>query len=94
MTKSEMKALAKYTIALEEHINAEMRKIFDKEGDEIAMNVLLNVGTSMLAKTMLLAPESHRDDLVGVLATLIDVKVQEGGAMIESFKAIGNAMVH
>ena len=94
MKKKDIKALAKYTQELEEHINTTMRHIYDTEADGIPMNVLLNVGTSMLAKTLLLAPEEARDNLVGVLATLIDAKVQEGGAMIESFKAIGNAMVH
>ena len=94
MKKSEMKAIGNHTIDLEDQVNTVMRKIFNEHGDDVAMNVMLNVGTSMLAKTLLLAPEEARDDLVGVLATLIDAKVQEGGALIESFKAIGNAMVH
>jgi hypothetical protein len=94
MKKSEMKALAHHTMDLEDHINTVMRKILTQHGEDVAMNVLLNVGTSMLAKTLLLAPEEARDDLVGVLATLIDAKVKEGNAMIESVKVIGNAMVH
>ncbi len=94
MKKSEMKALANHAMDLEDHINTVMRKILEKEGDDVAMNVLLNIGTTMLAKTLLLAPEEARDNLVGVLATLIDAKMQEGEAVLESFRAIRSAMVH
>ena len=94
MKKKDIQALAKHTQELEEHINNTMRHIYDTEADGIPMNVLLNVGTSMLAKALLLAPEESRDDLVGVLATLIDAKMQEGEAMLESFKAIHGAMMH
>ena len=94
MKKKDIKALAKYTQELEEHINNVMRGVYDNESEGIAMNVLLNVGTSMLAKALLLAPEEVRDNLVGVVAMLIDAKMQEGEAMLESFKAIHSAMVH
>jgi len=94
MTKSELEALAKQTIELEEHVNSVIKALFDKEGETIAMNVMLNVGTSMLAKALLLAPEEARDHLVGILAHLIDAKMQEGEAVIESYRAISSAMMH
>ena len=94
MKKKDIKALAKYTQELEEHINTTMRRIYDTESESLPMNVLLNVGTTLLAKALLLAPEDARDDLVGVLATVIDAKMQEGEAMLESFKAIHGAMMH
>ena len=94
MDKKDIKALAKHTQALEEHINKVMTDVYDNESEGIAMNVLLNVGTSMLAKALLLTPEEVRDNLVGVVAMLIDAKMGEGEAMLESFKAIRSAMVH
>ena len=94
MTKSELEALAKQTIELEEHVNSVIKALFDKEGETIAMNVMLNVGTSMLAKALLLAPEEARDHLVGILAHLIDAKMKEGEAVIESYRAISSAMMH
>ena len=94
MTKTELKALTKNTVELEEHVNGVIRALFDSEGETIAMNVMLNVGTSMLAKALLLAPEEARDHLVGILAHLIDAKMKEGEAVIESYRAISGAMMH
>ena len=94
MKKKDIKALAKYTQELEDHINTTMRRIYDTESESLPMNVLLNVGTTLLAKALLLAPEDARDDIVGVLATVIDAKMQEGEAMLKSFKAIHGAMMH
>ena len=94
MKKKDIKALAKYTQELEEHINTTMRRIYDTESESLPMNVLLNVGTTLLAKALLLTPEDARDDVVGLLATVIDAKMQEGEAIIESAKAIHGAMMH
>ena len=94
MKKSEMKYLDNHVVELDHHINSKMAEILNKHGDEVAMNVMMNLGTSLLAKAILLTPDDLQEKLEEVFAMMTDAKVKEGKAAIASLMVIGNAMVH
>jgi len=77
---------------LDHMIHHRITETIDELGEDIALGVLVCLGTSLIAKAVLLAPARSRDELGVVITKTIAVKLAEGGAALESAKAIGKAM--
>ncbi len=76
---------------LENFINTKMSRVVRDHGANIALNVMTNVGTTVLAKALVMAHGEHRQ-LMGILFNIVDAKAQEGTAAINSLIAISKAM--
>ena len=94
MEKETIDTLRQYVEKLEAQSNKDLREIYDAHGETIALNAMLNLGTSLIAKALLMAPEEAHSTLIGVMAKLVDAKVEEGSAFIESMMTLDKAMMH
>jgi len=77
--------------SMESNINKKMQSVVNQYDTLVAMNILVNVGTSILAKALILAQDDHLK-LRKVLIDVIDGKVEEGRAAVNSLVAISKAM--
>jgi hypothetical protein len=92
MDKREIDAIQKISEALEIRISQTLRDTMDQYDEGVALNVLINVGTSMLAKGLIMTDPSNRDNVENIAFRITQMKVQEGHAAVESLMAIGRAM--
>ena len=76
---------------LEYQIMEAMRDVLDEHHMGIATNVLVNVGTSLLAKALIMVHPELRPHIQLVAYKAIDGKVGEGLAAVESLVAISKA---
>ena len=58
----------------------------------VAAYVLINIGTTMLAKAIVLVRPEHKDTVIAAIANAMSLKVREGEAAVESLMAIDKAM--
>ena len=77
---------------LEEVINGEIKEVLEQHNKGVAANVLINVGTSLLAKAVILVTPDHRDSVYELIVMALNSKIKEGDAAVESLMAIGKAM--
>lgn len=73
-------------------IHRRVDQTIDDWGEMIALGVLIGLGTSLIAKAVLLTPENKRDEVGQVITKTIAIKLAEGGAALEGDKAIKKAM--
>lgn len=90
--EEDIEIIQQICMEMEERLNNELRMILNKHGKGIATNVLINIGTSMLAKSIILVREEHRAMVYEVVVSSLNEKIKEGDAAVESLMAIGRAM--
>ena len=88
----ELDTIKKIVEGLEERMNNSMRDVIEQYGPNVATNVLVNLGTTMIAKALILVHPEARPHIQYVTYQAIDGKVEEGHAAVESLMAIGKAM--
>jgi hypothetical protein len=76
---------------LEEHFNSVLRNVVEEHDLGIASNVLINVGSSMLAKALLMVQPEVRGTVQYIAYKAVDDKIEEGYAAIYSMMAIDKA---
>lgn len=77
---------------VEAEVNARMAQIIEQFGVYGVMTALVNVGTAVVAKAIVLTQDNKRDELRATLEMLIDTRVQDGDAAIKSAVIITQAM--
>jgi len=92
MDNREIKAIKKVSESIEIGNNEIMKSVIERYSPEVAINVMINVSTSMLAKALIMTDPSNREHLEKIMIKLTQMKVDEGHAAIESVMAIGRAM--
>lgn len=93
MTEDEsIEVIKKIVESMEERMNNTMRDVLEQYDLGIATNVLVNIGTSMLAKALLMVTPEQRAHIQYVAYKAVDGKIEEGQAAIESLMVIGKAM--
>ena len=78
--------------AMEEHCNKQMAMIIPRHGLNGALTALVNLGTGLVAKAMVMVPPENRDSVLLTVQMLIDSRTEEGVAAVESSLAITKAM--
>lgn len=92
MDKRVIDAIQKISESLEIKVSATLKDAIEQYDESVAMNVLINVGTSMLAKALIMTDPSNRDNVENIAFRITQMKVEEGHAAVESMIAISKAM--
>ena len=92
MDKEKLEAIHTTTDSLELRVNDTMKDVLEQYDPDVAVNVLINVATSMLAKALIMSDPEQRVHLAHIAERFTAVKVKEGHAAVESLMAIGKAM--
>ena len=93
MEEENIDVIAEVSEAMERATNETLKAVTEQWGPEVAINVLINVSTSMLAKALIMNDPGHRDVVEEVAMRFVRMKVKEGHAAVESMIAISKAMV-
>ena len=93
MNKREIDAIHKVSESLEVKVSEVLKDVIEQYNESVAMNVLINVGTSMIAKALVMTEPSNRDNVENIAFRITQMKVEEGHAAVESMMAIGKAML-
>ena len=93
MEKREIDAIQKISESLEMRLNATLKDAIEQYNESVAINILINVGTSMLAKALIMTDPSNRDNVENIAFRIVQMKVEEGHAAVVSVLAIGKAML-
>jgi hypothetical protein len=88
----DLSALDKAIQSIESQINVEMNEIVDEHGLHGLLTALVNVGTALLSKAIVLTQDEKRDLLITTIDMLVDSRVHEGDAAIKSSVIITKAM--
>jgi len=72
--------------------NRRMAEIMDQFGTTGMLTAFVNIGTSFIAKALIMTNEKNREPLLLTIQMLIDSRTREGDAIIESSLAITRAM--
>lgn len=92
MDKREIDAIQKISESMEIRTNETMKDVLEQYDMNVAINVLINVATSMLAKGLIMTDPHRRDHLAEIAFRITELKVDEGHAAVESLMAINKAM--
>jgi hypothetical protein len=92
MDKREIDAIQKISESLEIRVSQTLKDVMEQYDEGVALNVLINVGTSMLAKGLIMTDPSNRDNVENIAFRIVQMKVEEGHAAVESLMAISKAM--
>jgi ribonuclease BN (tRNA processing enzyme) len=92
MNRNEIQTIAELSEALEVRNNEYFRNVLETHDNHIAMNVLINVATSMLAKALIMSHPESREAMWNATLNIVDAKVAEGHAAVVSLMAIDKAM--
>lgn len=92
MDKRDIDAIQKISESMEMRTNETMKDVLEQYDINVAINVLINVATSMLAKGLIMTDPERRDSLLGLAYRITELKVDEGHAAVESLMAINKAM--
>ena len=92
MDKREIDAIQKISESLEMRVNQTMKDVLEQYDMNVALNVLINVATSMLAKGLIMTDPANRDNIENIAFRITQLKVEEGHAAVESLMAINKAM--
>ena len=89
--QEELKRIMELTETMEERMNAEFAAMIDREGRSVTVNVLINAGTTMLSKALVMVREENRDNVIQAVMNVLASKIMDGQATIETLIAIDNA---
>lgn len=92
MDNHDIDAIQKISESMEVRTNETMKDVIEQYGHTVALNVLVNVATSMLAKALIMAEPDRRDFLGDLAVRITQLKVEEGHAAVQSLMAINKAM--
>lgn len=92
MDKREIDAIQKISESMEIRTNETMKDVLGQYDMNVAINVLVNVATSMLAKALIMTDIERRDHLAEIAFRITNMKVDEGHAAVASLMAINKAM--
>jgi hypothetical protein len=92
MHEKELEDIEKIVEELEEYLNKSMKSVVEQFGTGVSTNVLINLGTSMIAKAMILVHPEARPHVQYLTHQAIDQKVEEGYAAVVSLMTISKAM--
>ena len=93
MGKREIDAIQKISESMELYVNDTLKDVLEQYNMDVALNVLMNVSTSMLAKSLILTHPEGRVHLRRIADSIVSMKVGEGHAAVESVIAINKAMM-
>lgn len=93
MDQEQIDVVAEISEALETAANLTLKSVTEQWGPEVAISIMINVSTSLLAKALIMNDPKHRDMLEEVSMRFVRAKVKEGHAAVESMIAISKAMV-
>ncbi len=93
MDKEIIKAIAEAVENGEDYLNSTMRKLAHEHGMEVAINVMVNLSTTLLAKALLMAKDNDsRVNITYIAAMQVEHKLDEGKVVVETATAILKAM--
>lgn len=72
--------------------NRRLAEIMDQFGTTGMLTAFVNIGTSFIAKALIMTNEKSREPLLLTIQMLIDSRTREGDEIIESSLAITRAM--
>lgn len=78
--------------AIEAMCNAKFGEIVDDHGLNGILTALVNLGTTFVAKALVMTPAEGRDSVLLTVQMLINSRTSEGVAAVESSLAITRAM--
>ena len=93
MDDREIDAIKKISESLEVRVNETIKDVLEQYDMDVVLNVLVNVATSMLAKSLIMTSPANRDNIENLAFRITQLKVQQGHAAVESVMAINKAMV-
>lgn len=92
MREDDLDVIKAVSESLEDRFNQTMKDVLEQYDPAIAMNIMINVGTSMLAKSLIMCEPEARAHVELVAMKIIESKMVEGHAAVQSLMAIGKAM--
>jgi 2-hydroxychromene-2-carboxylate isomerase len=93
MDEETIKAIAEAVENGEDYLNSTMRKLAHEHGMEVAINVMVNLSTTLLAKALLMAKDNDsRVSITYIAAMQVEHKLDEGKVVVETATAILKAM--
>ncbi len=93
MDKKDIQIIADAIEKDERHLNATMRALVEEHGMEVAINVMVNLSTTLLAKALLLATDFDSQlNITHIAAMQVEAKLEEGEAAFVTAMTIRNAM--
>lgn len=93
MDNKTIKAISNAIDANEGYLNAKMKALIEEHDMQVAINVMVNLSTSLLAKAMLLAKDDEsRMHIAHIAAMQVEHKLEEGDSIVETVMAIQKAM--
>jgi hypothetical protein len=93
MDDKTIKAISNAIDANEAYLHAKMKALIDEHDMQVALNVMVNLSTSLLAKALLLAKdEISRAEIAYIAAMQVEHKLEEGEVILETATTIHKAM--
>jgi len=93
MDNKTIKAISNAIDANEAYLNAKMKAFMQEHDMQVAMNVMVYLSTSLLAKALLLAKdETSRAEIAYIAAMQVEHKLEEGEVIVETATTINKAM--
>jgi len=89
--KEKIQAIVDASFEMESFINERLPQIFEQCGEDGVGSVMINVGTSLLAKAMLMMAPAGRSLIVEAITTTLVEKVKDGEAEMAAWQAIDKA---
>ena len=91
MDDEQAETISLHTDGLEQVVVDIISAIKQEHGMDVALSVLINVATTMLARVMLVATPESRELLAQTIELEISMKIREGRAAREAEKAVDAA---
>lgn len=89
--KEKIQAIVDTSFEIETVVIERMHQLYDELGEDGLGSVMINVGTSLLAKAMLMMAPVGRELIVEAITTTLVEKVKDGEAELAAWKAIDKA---
>lgn len=95
MNDDEVEVIRSLCNEIEEMLQAKIRQEIEGKDPSVLLNVLMNIGTSMVARALVaLNDENLQQELSWMASEIIKGKVADGNAQMEAFTAINRAKFH
>lgn len=88
----ELTDLEKAIRAMELEFNHRLSALMDRHGLDGTLTALVNVGTGLVAKAMVMTPPESREKVLFTIHMLINARTNEGDAAVQSTLLISKAM--
>lgn len=89
--KEKIQAIVDASFEMEQMVNERLYQLHDDLGEDGVGSIMINIGTSLLAKAMLMMNPAGRALIVEAITTTLVEKIKDGEAEIEAWKAIDKA---